>query len=72
MLIKKLLHITTPELCLGVLLIFSSSIGQTFFISLFSGEIRSEFNLSHGILPHTPIVNVQKTIKLIRDFNETR
>ena len=30
------------------------------------------FNLSHGILPQTPIVNVQKTIKLIRDFNETR
>ena len=29
------------------------------------------FNLSHGILPQTPIVNVQKTIKLIRDFNET-
>ena len=48
MLIKKLLLITTPELCLGVLLIFSSSIGQTFFISLFSGEIRNEFNLSHG------------------------
>ena len=49
MLIKKLLLITTPELCLGVLLIFSSSIGQTFFISLFSGEIRNEFNLSHGM-----------------------
>ena len=30
------------------------------------------FNLSHGILPQTPIVNVEKTIKLIRDFNETR
>ena len=30
------------------------------------------FNLSHGILPHTPIVNVEKTIKLIRDFDETR
>ena len=30
------------------------------------------FNLSHGVLPHTPIVNVEKTIKLIRDFNETR
>ena len=26
------------------------------------------FNLSHGILPHTPIVNVEKTIKLIRDL----
>ena len=30
------------------------------------------FNLSHGILPHTPIENVAKTIKLIRDFNETK
>ena len=33
---------------------------------------RHIFNLSHGILPQTPIVNVQKTIKLIRDFNEAR
>ncbi len=49
MLIKKFLLSATPELCLGVLLIFSSSIGQTFFISLFSGEIRNEFNLSHGM-----------------------
>ncbi len=30
------------------------------------------FNLSHGILPHTPITNVEKTIELIRDFDETR
>jgi uroporphyrinogen decarboxylase len=30
------------------------------------------FNLSHGVLPHTPIANVEKTIQLIRDFNETR
>ena len=49
MFIKKILLATTPELSLGVLLIFSSSIGQTFFISLFSGEIRNEFNLSHGM-----------------------
>ena len=33
---------------------------------------RHIFNLSHGILPQTPIVNVQKTIKLIRDFDEAR
>ena len=72
MFIKRILLATSPELSLGIFLIFSSSIGQTFFISLFSGEIRSEFNLSHGILPQTPIVNVQKTIKLIRDFNEAR
>ena len=35
-------------LSFGLLLMFSSSFGQTFFISLFSGEIRTEFNLSHG------------------------
>ena len=49
MLIKRISLATTPELSLGVFLIFSSSIGQTFFISLFSGEIRNEFNLSHGM-----------------------
>ena len=48
MFIKRILLATSPELSLGIFLIFSSSIGQTFFISLFSGEIRSEFNLSHG------------------------
>jgi len=30
------------------LLAFASSFGQTFFISLFGGEIRDEFGLSHG------------------------
>lgn len=48
MYIKRILLSKTPELSLGVFLIFSSSIGQTFFISLFSGEIRNDFNLSHG------------------------
>jgi len=46
---KRTLLAVTPELSIGVFLIFSSSIGQTFFISLFSGEIRKEFNLSHGM-----------------------
>ena len=32
----------------GFLLTLSSSFGQTFFISLFGGDIRSEFALSHG------------------------
>lgn len=32
----------------GLLLTFCSSVGQTFFISLFSGQIRSDFGLSHG------------------------
>lgn len=32
----------------GILLTFLSSFGQTFFISIFAGEIRSAFDLSHG------------------------
>ncbi|WP_271950632.1 MFS transporter [Ruegeria faecimaris] len=32
----------------GVLLTFLSCFGQTFFISIFSGEIRATFGLSHG------------------------
>ena len=31
-----------------MLLTFLSSFGQTYFISIFSGEIRGTFNLSHG------------------------
>ena len=30
------------------------------------------FNLSHGILPITPIANVEKTINIIRNFNEAK
>ncbi|MBE1286042.1 MAG: MFS transporter [Rhodobacteraceae bacterium] len=32
----------------GALLTFLSCFGQTFFISIFAGEIRAEFGLSHG------------------------
>jgi len=32
----------------GILLTFLSSFGQTFFISIFAGEIREGFRLSHG------------------------
>ena len=32
----------------GALLTFLSSFGQTYFISIFSGEIRNTFDLSHG------------------------
>ena len=32
----------------GILLTFISSFGQTYFISIFSGEIRNTFDLSHG------------------------
>jgi MFS family permease len=35
-------------LAAGALLTFLSSFGQTFFISIFSGEIREGFGLSHG------------------------
>lgn len=35
-------------LAAGVLLSFTSSFGQTFFISVFAGEIRAGFGLSHG------------------------
>ncbi|EEX09039.1 major facilitator superfamily protein [Ruegeria lacuscaerulensis ITI-1157] len=37
-----------PWLGAGVLLTFMSSFGQTFFISIFAGQIRAEFGLSHG------------------------
>ena len=33
----------------GALLTFLSSFGQTFFISIFAGEIRADFGLSHGV-----------------------
>ncbi|MEO0830415.1 MAG: MFS transporter [Pseudomonadota bacterium] len=35
-------------LAAGALLTFSSSYGQTFFISIFAGEIRASFGLTHG------------------------
>ncbi len=37
-----------PFLLVGVLLTFCSSFGQTFFISVFAGQIRGEFGLSNG------------------------
>ncbi len=42
------LRLNAPWLAAGGLLTFLSSFGQTFFISIFAGEIRSEFGLSHG------------------------
>ncbi|HIJ46378.1 MAG TPA: MFS transporter, partial [Rhodospirillaceae bacterium] len=35
-------------LAFGLLLVFCSSFGQTYFISLFGNHIRTEFALSHG------------------------
>ena len=37
-----------PFLLAGILLALASSFGQTFFISIFAGEIRETFSLSHG------------------------
>ena len=44
----RFLRDNAPFLSVGVLLTFVSSFGQTFFISVFAGEIRAEFGLSHG------------------------
>ena len=37
-----------PFLAVGALLLFLSSVGQTFLIAVFAGEIRAAFNLSNG------------------------
>ncbi len=42
------LHQNARWLSVGGMMMFLSSFGQTFFISIFAGEIRSEFGLSHG------------------------
>jgi len=42
------LRANAPWLAAGFLLTFASSFGQTFFISVFAGEIRASFGLSHG------------------------
>jgi MFS family permease len=42
------LRSNAPWLAAGFLLTLVSSFGQTFFISVFAGQIRAEFGLSHG------------------------
>lgn len=42
------LRSNAPWLAAGALLTFLSGFGQTFFISVFAGEIRNEFGLSNG------------------------
>ena len=37
-----------PYLGAGFILTFASSFGQTFFISVFAGEIQGAYSLSHG------------------------
>lgn len=44
----RLLTAQPRFLAFGFLLAFISSFGQTFYIALFSGEIRASFHLSHG------------------------
>lgn len=44
----EFLRVNAAWLAAGFLLTLSSSYGQTFFISVFAGEIRAEFGLSHG------------------------
>ena len=44
----KFLSNNASWLAAGVLLTFVSSFGQTFFISIFGGQIRTEFGLSHA------------------------
>ncbi|KJS41128.1 MAG: MFS transporter [Roseovarius sp. BRH_c41] len=46
--ILTFLRDNAPWLTAGVLLTFFSSFGQTYFISIFAGEIRETFGLSHG------------------------
>lgn len=46
--ILAFLRDNAPWLTAGVLLTFLSSFGQTYFISIFAGEIRDTFGLSHG------------------------
>ena len=46
--ILAFLRANAPWLTAGVLLTFLSSFGQTYFISVFAGEIRGVFDLSHG------------------------
>ncbi len=46
--LRRLLIDNAAWLGAGVLLTFLSSFGQTFFISVFAGEIRAAFGLSHG------------------------
>ena len=44
----QFLRENAPFLAVGALLTFSSGFGQTFFISVFAGDIREAFGLSHG------------------------
>lgn len=46
--LSSFMRANAPWLAAGAVMTFASSFGQTFFIALFAGEIRAEFDLSHG------------------------
>ena len=46
--VVRFIRENAPFLSAGAVLTLLSSFGQTFFISVFAGEIRTEFGLSHG------------------------
>jgi len=46
--LTEYLNANAPFLTAGAMLTFLSSFGQTYFISLFAGEVRLDFDLSHG------------------------
>lgn len=46
--LPSFLRANAPWVAAGFLLTFASSFGQTFFIAVFAGEIRTAFDLSHG------------------------
>ncbi len=46
--LTEYLRANAPFLTAGAMLTFLSSFGQTYFISLFAGEIRLAFDLTHG------------------------
>lgn len=45
---QDFLRDNAPWLAAGFMMTLASSFGQTFFISIFAGEIRAEFGLTHG------------------------
>ncbi|MAI49949.1 MAG: MFS transporter [Rhodospirillaceae bacterium] len=48
MMSSRFMRAAAPALGFGFLISFGSSAGQTYFISLFAGEIRADLGLTHG------------------------
>ena len=69
MFIKRILLATTPELGLGILLVFSSSIGQTFFICQADAPSRTgnrRSSLAHPWLPRSH-QSLYETVYVVTD-----